>query len=60
MILEHGSREELLQEVGLDAPGIARSVREALAYVRAGNRVEGKADVAARAAVVKSARKREK
>jgi 1-deoxy-D-xylulose-5-phosphate synthase len=35
VFLEHGSREELLREVGLDARGIARSVQEALALVRA-------------------------
>jgi 1-deoxy-D-xylulose-5-phosphate synthase len=39
VLLEHGSREELLREVGLDARGIARSVQGALALVRAGNQM---------------------
>ena len=34
VILEHGSREELLQEAGLDGPGIARRVAEAVASAR--------------------------
>jgi 1-deoxy-D-xylulose-5-phosphate synthase len=39
VLLEHGGREELLREVGLDAPGIARSVQEAVTRLRAGNQV---------------------
>jgi len=35
VILEHGSREELLQEAGLDSPGIAHRVAEAVASARA-------------------------
>jgi 1-deoxy-D-xylulose-5-phosphate synthase len=57
VFLEHGSREELLQEVGLDGRGIARSVQEALARVRSGNQVSPPADTASGGALVKSARR---
>jgi 1-deoxy-D-xylulose-5-phosphate synthase len=30
--VEHGSREELLQEIGLDAPSVARAARHALGH----------------------------
>jgi 1-deoxy-D-xylulose-5-phosphate synthase len=41
VLLEHGSRQELLREVGLDARGIARSVQEVVMRIRAGNQVGG-------------------